>query len=46
MTFYICKRRDPWHAVQEVFLGFTTALYSESDGGVSLKCIDAYAVLE
>jgi hypothetical protein len=32
-----------------LFLGFTTALCSESESvwqGINLKCIDAYAVLE
>ena len=29
-----------------LFLGFTAAFCSQSDGGVNLECIDAYAVLE
>jgi hypothetical protein len=33
--------------LSRIFLGFTTALCSESDGGgVNLKCIDAHAVME
>ncbi len=31
---------------EKVFLGFTMVLCSESDWGVNLKCVDAYAVLE